>query len=106
MPAPLVCVLGNHGRVSLVSLKSRTTIAAFKASGHVKGAVFGTQGQDLLTVSEDGTVHVWYVAFCEQRGVLNCLTHRDLKMNRCRQQFRDVNVTGASAIALCPRGSK
>lgn len=54
-----MCVLGKHGHVSLVSLKSRTTVAAFNAGDHVKGAAFGTQGQDLLTVSEDGTVRVW-----------------------------------------------
>lgn len=57
--SPLVCLLGGQGGVCLLSLASRSKIATFKASGKMKGAVFRSDGRELITVNHEGTVHVW-----------------------------------------------
>mmetsp|Transcript_1337 Transcript_1337/g.4120 ORF Transcript_1337/g.4120 Transcript_1337/m.4120 type:complete len:390 (-) Transcript_1337:992-2161(-) len=79
----MVCVLGRQGRVGIADLQSRCKVATLNSNGHVKGAVFSSDGKDLVTVNSQGTINIW-----------------DLRMHRCKQQLFSNEVTNAVTVAL------
>jgi len=79
----LVSILGEQGKIGLVSLSARCQIASLRASGRISAAQFLSNRQDLVTVSDEGAVHIW-----------------DLRMYRCKRELRSDHFTSASALAL------
>ena len=62
----MACVPGEQGSIAVMSLSSRTKLATLTAEGHISGATFGACERDLMTVNNEGTVHVWYTNFMFQ----------------------------------------
>lgn len=80
----MACVPGEQGSIAVMSLSSRTKLATLTAEGHISGATFGACERDLMTVNNEGTVHVW-----------------DLRMNRCKQKVKETAFYDATTLAFC-----
>ena len=97
--SPLVSILGAQGKIGLVSLSARCQIASLRASGRISAARFLSNKQDLVTVSDEGAVHIWY-NLCSSLEFELFLCFRDLRMYRCKRELRSDHFISASALAL------
>lgn len=95
----LVSILGEQGKIGLVSLSARCQIASLRASGRISAAQFLSNRQDLVTVSDEGAVHIWY-SLCSHLEFELFPLPRDLRMYRCKRELRSDHFTSASALAL------
>lgn len=95
----LVSILGEQGKIGLVSLSARCQIASLRASGRISAAQFLSNRQDLVTVSDEGAVHIWY-SLCSHLEFELIPLPRDLRMYRCKRELRSDHFTSASALAL------
>jgi U3 small nucleolar RNA-associated protein 18 len=83
-----VCILGNCGKISLISRKTKMWISDLKMNHDARAAAFSGDGHTLYTGGSGGLVYVW-----------------DLRMRRCMRKIQDEGSVGVSAIALAPVGN-
>ena len=84
-----LAILGNDGRVVLVSNQSKRMICSFKMNGSARCATFSNDGMYLYSSGGNGHVYKW-----------------DLRTERCLHRHVDEGSTGTLSIDVTNDGSK
>lgn len=81
----IIAACGKYGNIFLISVKTKELVGTLKVNGGVNDINFSSDGTQLYSHSDDGTVYIW-----------------DVKSRKCVHKFRDDGCLKGTSISISP----